>query len=282
MGAVQVEFNERMRGRAVALVAAASVAVGAGCAGGSGHDSAGSGGSVGTVGATAETSPVNTEHVSGGSEEGAPNSMAPDVTVAEPKPTPDLVRLSLSDERRALDRHATVTDVLATEPWMIDAVVAQDPAAGAPLAPDGEVKLTVGVRPVPTLVEATPFPSDIDGVDITRIDVGECATWTLKQSTVILQPVACDQPHRFQLIAEVTLDDLSTYDIDALSADLTAKCEAAFEEFVLTSYADSAVYLQNLYPAEQDWARGDRVGSCMGESGDSGQDLVGSAFWSMW
>lgn len=197
---------------------------------------------------------------------------------------PNVVGLSTTDAQSAMrevvGRSARTVRAAASNEASIGVVIAQDPSAGSVIADDQTVELTVGIRPRPALIEGESLPEDWTSTDPNALAPGDCASWRLEEG-LILSPISCDEPHRFQLLGTVSADGPNVFDPDAVSADVEERCDAVFHRVVGAPLAGSSILLHSVYPSEGSWAAGDRVGYCLALVSLEA-DLVGSAVGSLW
>lgn len=110
---------------------------------------------------------------------------------------------------------------------------------------------------------------------VAQYSVGQCidnnaATSSDESTTAYLDDwavVSCDTAHDAEVfyVAESQLPD---FDSEAVVAEVEEACIAAFEPYVGTDYASSAVYISTLYPTNVTWVLGDRQLVCLGTTNE--------------
>lgn len=75
--------------------------------------------------------------------------------------------------------------------------------------------------------------------------------------------VPCEEPHYGEVYLTGLLDDGEFPGNEAIWSELDEICQAGFEEFVGTPYAQSELYLDYFFPTETGWIYGQRDYQCM-------------------
>lgn len=109
---------------------------------------------------------------------------------------------------------------------------------------------------------------------VAALAVGDCfdepgASTALEEVPV----VACDEPHRFEVIGAVLLDD-DAQPGPALEEEAVAACAASFASYVGIEPEDSVLRQAALVPTAEGWADGEREALCLVT--DPTGSLVGS------
>lgn len=103
--------------------------------------------------------------------------------------------------------------------------------------------------------------------DVMILAVGDCLNeWTTDyDDTVSSVPIVdCDEPHDFEVYYEGVVDESGDYPgEDELSDMVDEGCVDAFEDFVGSPYATSALYQTSLWPTEEGWEQGSRDYLCL-------------------
>lgn len=113
-------------------------------------------------------------------------------------------------------------------------------------------------------------------VDIAALKVGDC---TLSSSSGLVSDasvVPCSEPHAEEVFFEFELKKGDFPGNEAIAAEVEAKCDPAFAEFIGIAWEESALQMSTIQPTEQTWDEyDDRVVQCI--VFDSADDqLVGS------
>ena len=99
--------------------------------------------------------------------------------------------------------------------------------------------------------------------DVFTLSVGDClgeAELGSELESVTVLP--CDEPHKSEIYASVTLADTEFPGLEAITAEADVRCLEGFETFTGGPWADSAYDFTYLHPTEGSWARGDREILC--------------------
>jgi len=199
---------------------------------------------------------------------------------------PDVVGQQLRDARTALapvDSVPRLVKGLATTTEQIDAVIAQDPLPGTVVEPGTEVSLTVARRPEAPLAErATTIAwSEVLTVDVVEAQPGRCSIASITGTGAQLDMVDCSEPHDFEYVAVLPIGDFPSVEI--VQSKLTDACQAAVGEYLLAPEASSSLQSTFVWPTLEQWTSGLTTADCllMTPRIDT-QQIVGSAFWSLW
>lgn len=116
------------------------------------------------------------------------------------------------------------------------------------------------------VTEVDPEPADPYGLEVGTCfdDLGEVPLRAFPSGAEV-GVVPCEQPHRYQLFARISIDDppgeaWPGADVAGERADLA--CVGAFEEYVGSSWESSDLDYLHLAPTEGRWNQGDRRASC--------------------
>ena len=151
-----------------------------------------------------------------------------------------------------------------------DATVPVSTAATAPTSVVPDVGVTIVERPGglgPIADQVWPFG-----------DPGECLVQVADASE--LEPVDCAEPHDLQRYAVASLNGTAfgadaAFDLAAVREAVAAGCEAAFEPFTGTPFAEREFDTPFTAPSAETWANGDRRYQCF--VGVDGARLIGDA-----
>lgn len=109
---------------------------------------------------------------------------------------------------------------------------------------------------------------------VAALAVGDCFDDPSSSSDLEELPVvACDEPHRFEVVGAVLLTDSTRPGTD-LEEDAVAACVGSFTSYVGVDPEDSELRQAALVPTAEGWADGDREALCLVT--DPSGSLVGS------
>ncbi|MFU8839508.1 MAG: septum formation family protein [Nitriliruptoraceae bacterium] len=109
---------------------------------------------------------------------------------------------------------------------------------------------------------------------VAALAVGDCFDEPAASAALEEVPVvACDEPHRFEVIGAVLLDD-DAQPGPALEEEAVAACAGSFSSYVGVDPEDSELRQAALVPTAAGWADGDREALCLVT--DPTGSLVGS------
>jgi hypothetical protein len=95
------------------------------------------------------------------------------------------------------------------------------------------------------------------------LDAGTCFNDPDASVVYEIDPVACAEPHHYEVIGNVTLaGDVFPGDDAAWEAAMR-KCIALFEGYVGTSYEESMWWVDAFTPTADAWEQGDRGANCV-------------------
>jgi hypothetical protein len=103
---------------------------------------------------------------------------------------------------------------------------------------------------------------------VLSIDVGQCfndwegAEDLEVQQVTELDIVDCNEPHDNEVYRIFDLPDGAFPGPDAINASVVTQCDAGFDLYVGTPYADSRFVYGALFPTEESWAASDREIVC--------------------
>lgn len=167
--------------------------------------------------------------------------------------------------------------------FVIGHVYEQTPEPGELVKVGHQVALTSGKRPVArTQQRAEPLPEG-EWIDVSGVDaVGQCGNIVSDPPGWLVQPVACERGHDLELASKFTIDAPGVLDFDAIADQMDLDCDEALDEY--TGLAQSSLSFYWVWPGEEAWAAGERIGYCyVTAQGQLGSlQLVGSAANSMW
>ena len=168
--------------------------------------------------------------------------------------------------------------------WPSDDVDAPGPVTDPPTAPStvpptsiADAGLVTQARPSGLVALTEPGVRwDVGGV-------GDCLAQMQEEAD--LHVVPCDEPHDLQRYASGSIVDLGVptdapFDQQAVTDAVTAACFEAFDVFVGTPAAESALHTAQSRPNADTWATGDRDYHC--SLGIEGVRVVGDARGSAW
>ena len=101
-----------------------------------------------------------------------------------------------------------------------------------------------------------------EGADIFAIQVGDCAGDLTEGEVQALDVIPCADPHGSEAYASFQIDDGDFPGAEAIEAQGTEDCGAAFEEFIGLPYEESALLVTWLTPTTESWDGGDREILC--------------------
>ena len=105
------------------------------------------------------------------------------------------------------------------------------------------------------------------GGNVFDIGVGDCFNYEESDEITDVEFTQCDDPHQREVYAEVSIDVAAgmaypgDYRVDEVASNL---CLKRFDEFVGTSYFDSALEIEAFTPTRDSWEdEDDRKVSCL-------------------
>ena len=100
--------------------------------------------------------------------------------------------------------------------------------------------------------------------DVFALAIGDCLTDDGGTVVSEVPTVPCDQPHAYEVYAEVTMDAGPFPGDDAIDAKAEEYCIGAFEPFVGMPFDTSALYSSYYTPSEDTWTSlDDRLITCI-------------------
>ena len=101
--------------------------------------------------------------------------------------------------------------------------------------------------------------------DVFAIKVGDCLTLRSVDATEVdsMPVVPCGQVHDSEVFAQMTLTGDTFPGVDSIQATLDGFCADEFGRFVGLEYGTSTLSLNYVYPTEDSWTTGDRLGQCI-------------------
>lgn len=107
---------------------------------------------------------------------------------------------------------------------------------------------------------------DRGATEASRVRSGDCLAEVPDSSRVLyVNTVGCDQPHKGEVFAVLTMPD-GDFPGDAAVVKYTDKCAPTLAQYAPNATADSGIQLFVLYPTSDSWQRGDRVVTCIATS----------------
>ena len=106
--------------------------------------------------------------------------------------------------------------------------------------------------------------SSLFGPPESPIKVGECSGPLTGTTVSKIPTVSCATAHNWEAYAHKNVADSATYPgVEAMKNEADAFCSAEFVTVIGTSYDDSDLDLQMLYPIADSWAKKDREIICL-------------------
>jgi len=131
-------------------------------------------------------------------------------------------------------------------------------------APEGTASPAVETS-APTQAQETAAPGS-EQVDVRDLKVGDCLADSPTGGEEVIftvETVPCSEPHSAEIYAVVTLPEGDYPGEEAVVVQVDELCNAEFESFVGLPYEESVLYLNFLYPSdEQSWNAGYRWVTC--------------------
>ncbi|OMC38235.1 hypothetical protein A5740_27410 [Mycobacterium sp. GA-1841] len=107
---------------------------------------------------------------------------------------------------------------------------------------------------------------DRGATDASQIKSGDCLAEIPDSSRVLyVKTVSCDQPHKGEVFAVLSLPD-GDFPGDTAVMKYTDKCAPALAGYAPTAHEESGIQLFVLYPTADSWQRGDRTVTCIATS----------------
>lgn len=143
-------------------------------------------------------------------------------------------------------------------------VAASVAVLGAALALSGCSALTDVLTPSSEERDDTGTIVEGGDTDVFTLAIGDCLTDDGGDQVSEVPTVPCDQPHAYEVYAEVTMDAGAFPGDDAVTAKAEEYCTGAFAGFVGMSFDDSALYSSYYTPTEDTWTSlDDRLITCI-------------------
>ncbi|MEP1122901.1 MAG: PASTA domain-containing protein [Ilumatobacter sp.] len=203
----------------------------------------------------------------------------------ETLPVPNVIGVNQATaEARLVNFAVDVTTVIATDAEFFDEVIEQSPAQAERLPAGGTVFLTVSLQPRPETMPADPFPvGEVTASDLSGLEPGDCANYTVVDEILVYEPVDCDEFHDAQLIARFDLQDApAEYDQLAIDDLLFDQCLAPYRDFLGVDLVDSDLRLRTIRPNDVRYAsEGERTSECLVFPADAVR-IRGSAEDTLW
>jgi hypothetical protein len=198
---------------------------------------------------------------------------------------PDLLGLKVGEVASrfdGVDATFEVVDYNVRNPDEVGIVIAQAPDPGTVGVPGADpVSVIVGARATAEIVDRGEAWPEGDWIDTANVDrAGECANLEADPPGLRLRVLPCSEEHDFELVGVVVVEASGEFKLSEVTADLDAKCdplEAAYVGLPPRTVTDHRVY-----PGQDNWASGNRLGYCFITAGSLSQRLVGSAAGSLW
>lgn len=102
-------------------------------------------------------------------------------------------------------------------------------------------------------------------ISVFSLQVGDCLNIPDKNATKLGESsgVPCSQAHLYEVFAETTITDLTTYNKDAISTKASDFCSASFQTFVGIPVERSTLTISWLVPTQETWGEGDNEITCI-------------------
>lgn len=102
-----------------------------------------------------------------------------------------------------------------------------------------------------------------DGVDATAVKLGDCLSEIPDGDRVrTVKTVGCDEPHRGEVFAVLTMPDGDFPGQDAVT-EYANRCAPELASYSPDAMTDDTVQLYVLFPTEETWSDGDRAVTCV-------------------